>query len=779
MHLYQRLILVLAGSLLSLTNLSGCGEKTVAGPPSSSKLEESAVCIGCHDGNSTASAKRVSKTTGKLISEEWKLSGHNTQNGASCSDCHEPAPGHPNSCNRCHGGTPTGTAAVHDVTVNADAAGKCAKCHTKNGGFKSSLQAHFGDDASNPASYVSRQYEQNCRKCHNPHDTASARNYLKNWAGSAHGTTVNLPVEKGADNLDDAEYIRILARQEFDYKTLGTTLPANLALSDNNNGKSQVCVRCHTTTGYINYVKSGFKDVKPFGDPSDQSKELTNCNACHDNGNEVAYGYKLRTVPQVTSFYNFSSKNPAPSTVPPTPGSAMSGGKITGFGLTYPDVGASNMCVVCHSGRTAGILIKMADARGIELDKNQGRITNHFRGASEMLFRPTDKNGNSIGMAFEFYSSGSAKLQGYSNIAFTHDIIGTTRTNPNRVEGTQGMASDSRGYGPCIGCHLNLKDELKGSQTSHSFLPVNSDASSTFRNTFVNPSNPITTTVSKSCAACHSDNGEVEWELSGIDPATGETYQLLELQRQQYKAAVKAFARLMAFAVDSRLPTAADMATPRTPSNTSTRNNRVWADSEGRPGTPATVTYKDATTGKTVLKDLANWYGSNSGGGIRLQPWLRTATSNGGAKPTATLVDGSSFTSNLDYYVLGARFTDPLNGNNYPLRNASYTMGAVYNFFMFYYDPGAFAHNRRYAKRVIFDSMDWLDDGRLNKSVCNPKTNLSKYPTGTFTGLNEYELIGENDRFRYSTYLTDKERFQAGYYLCNSIDPGDHRPRAK
>jgi hypothetical protein len=44
-------------------------------------------------------------------------------------------------------------------------------------------------------------------------------------------------------------------------------------------------------------------------------------------------------------------------------------------------------------------------------------------------------------------------------------------------------------------------------------------------------------------------------------------------------------------------------------------------------------------------------------------------------------------------------------------------MGAAFNFNLLEHDPGAFVHNRMYAKRLIYDSLDWLDDGVMNYSV--------------------------------------------------------------
>ena len=40
-------------------------------------------------------------------------------------------------------------------------------------------------------------------------------------------------------------------------------------------------------------------------------------------------------------------------------------------------------------------------------------------------------------------------------------------------------------------------------------------------------------------------------------------------------------------------------------------------------------------------------------------------------------------------------------------------MGAAFNFSLLKHEPGAFAHNRVYAKRLIFDSVDYLQHGAV------------------------------------------------------------------
>lgn len=65
-------------------------------------------------------------------------------------------------------------------------------------------------------------------------------------------------------------------------------------------------------------------------------------------------------------------------------------------------------------------------------------------------------------------------------------------------------------------------------------------------------------------------------------------------------------------------------------------------------------------------------------------------------------------------------------------------MGAAFNANLLIHDPGGFAHNRFYAKRLIWDSIDFIDDGNvLNNSV--PATLITVLPAGpTLTGAQAY-----------------------------------------
>lgn len=400
--------------------ISGCGGGADPQLSAVSKLAASQECIGCH-------AEALSPGTGLIISEEWQASTHNTGNGAGCADCHDPAPGHPNLCDSCHGGggKPTGD----EVARNPDAAGKCAKCHGlsfPNDVMLRLAPQHFGNMTASAlntryrASYVSSRYISHCTYCHNPHDTGSAIVKARQWAESPHGDT------------------RAGAYSAYDFKTRGSAPPMSISFEAN-------CVRCHTTTGFLNFVKSGFLDVHTWGRDSDKTKEVTGCDACHDNGAGRSYSYQVRSVPAATIYYNYSSAKTFPTV------------KLNNSATVYPNAGPSNVCMPCHTGRGIGRMIKDAAALGLNF-ANANSPGAHYRPAGANLFQVS---------GYEF------DTRSYVNPQFLHSSIG--------MSNTRGTGSK----GPCITCHMS-------SDNSHLFLPVTLDATQV-----------ITGVISTTCVRCH------------------------------------------------------------------------------------------------------------------------------------------------------------------------------------------------------------------------------------------------------------------------------------
>ena len=577
--------------------LAGCGSNTSPNLTTVSTLEDSLPCISCHQSSA------VSSVTGESITASWQQSAHNTASsanrsgkGASCADCHEPEAGHPNSCSICHGGgTPSNSPLVQH---NPDRSMKCDRCHNLASTVHPLDSKHYNPSSAHfnnyTASFVSSRFIGNCRGCHDPHSTTSHMKENREWSESGHGDHTAQPWNY------------------YDFKTLGTKSPASPA-----NSVASDCVRCHTATGYINYVTSSFKNISGWGKQNingrfpatyntvDTSKQVLACPACHDDGKGNSYSYMVRQVAPVTAYYNYSS----PQT------------KKMLISFPYPDLSNSNVCVACHSGRQIGATVSAAGTGAVPDGINLG-ITPAW---SSLDFR-------NIGFVNSHYLTAGATVfsvsgyhfpgQTYENPLFEHDQIG------------MGNYKGTGNKGPCVTCHMS-------SPTKHRFLPITRAEGKW---------SPITGIISSACDSCHPSprnwSATTLQELkSGYEAALAALYQQLRLRGFYFSAHNPYF-----FTADYDESYIEATASPHCQKNLVTKN---WQ-------TDGTSTFSwNSTTNSCV-----------------------SAVSTAGIAATGV--------------------------NN---------MGAAFNYNMLEHDPGAFAHNSHYVKRLIYDSIDWLDNNLMDDST--------------------------------------------------------------
>jgi hypothetical protein len=627
----------IAGSLCLaaiLCTLIGCSENNLTGP-GVTKLVQSQACFSnnCHQ-------NAVSPGTGNNIAQEWMLSVHNTSNAAGCADCHDPAPGHPNSCNLCHGGTPSGAPldTCTDVTVNPDSAGKCNKCHCKpnialnlgvsnfttttyDGVSLDTMYQHYS--TGHHGNFVATNYQLYCRKCHNPHDTTTAKPMQQQWARSGHGSTTN-----------------IFVTSNIDFKTRGSALPPAT------NYAGSYCVRCHTTTGYINFVTSGFTNLQSLPDLNglryeyptnaaitsstyqDTSREMINCDSCHSDGrvnDGSAYSGRLRNVPAVFIYYPYSSPHPAGS---PTI-------RLT-YEVQYYSLNDSNICMPCHSGRDVGNVIKAADTAG---------LFNYVI--------PAGTSGPSGITPHEFASG--ANLQGQSGFLFFDSSMYTVNPSHSNV----GIALNLATEGPCIVCHMT-------NDRSHYFSPVNWGSYSTVSSSIKN-----VLSEQSVCSICHYPGTTV----AGADPNL-RTAAFMNTERDSYRAAV------------------------------------------------------------LVLNGLL----------------------------MSSKVNGSSLTPNNNWKIFG-NYTVAASGPS-KIRAGAYTMGAYFNYSLFFNDPAGYTHNPIYSKQLIYDSIDWLvDNSKTFSPGANPATVYAAVKNATMPTL----PFSSNGLTYSGPYTTD----QALNFICKGYQSGD------
>lgn len=606
---------LLAGWLVALllpAVLVGCGGVSGSDTTANAVAKSTSCFSPSHVGQCHATS--VSPGTNAPIVAEWQNSIHFSSNVAGCVDCHEAQSNH--FCGQCHGG------ASSQPVSNPDQSGKCLKCHGlghPEDRMVTKAPQHFGNLTTSQAnityraSYVSANYVGKCRKCHNPHDPSTAFAYNVNWAQSGMGDTLANP------------------RTRFEFKARGNTAGAAFSYGNSQSAtqfptlpeQKLYCVRCHTTTGYINFVSSGFTNVSPFPtvvdaerDAVDKTKEVTGCDACHDDGNGTTYSWKLRRVPTVTVFYNHRNLTNSNNI------------DITNNALTYPDAGSSNMCIPCHSGRQNGNVIKLIAQGGFSNFTSLARVGAHDLAGAASLFKQ-------VGYEFEGLD--------YSNKpTYRHEDVGMAT----------GGATPK---GPCITCHLNTFDKAQ----SHLFEAVKTVADPTVKSAAFG--SIITDVVSKTCATanCHvASTPNIPWT----------TVEQLQAKKAGFYAAMQALLEWQAIA------------------GTVTRIDRNQ--------TPHSPTY------------TSKW--------IRLR------------------VNGVPVT------------LAPSTGHTFPWAD---NMGATFNYDALRNDPGAFAHNDVYTKRLVFDSLDWLKqaDPTLT-SVAQALDNLAAgaYNTRTFAGAGTTQINSGN-----------------------------------
>lgn len=635
------IITIISGALLTMTGCGGSsgGVVTVASPTASDE------CIACHATNS----RSISSTSGAKITEQWQLSAHNTAKGAGCMDCHTNAHFHDNvtscrschatahsnngtSCNFCHGGGSKEVANctschlnVHsianmnksscdrchggDIPVdvamkNPDFAGKCFGCHKNGSNFRRYTAVtvkHFNNfTGSNfhPAMYVTLSFQNSCTSCHEPHNPLKGLGSAerKAWAKSGHGN------------------VNALAFASRDFKNY----------FDKASG-SYACIRCHTSTGYSNYLSANWTTPFPsatWASAGDSGREAIGCPTCHIKGR-----FAVKSPPAYIAPYN-GNLNPK----------------------TFPNAGESNLCIACHSGRESeDSFASFSNYTNVSF-KNS-----HYKAGAALMYMAVGfRSFTSLDTVIPastpttyrktlYPDNTTVPTYGISGgVSSTHRKLGTTLINGDSHNTAFFVPGVADGNGPCVTCHLNVKGVNKRAATGHSWA-IDANA------------------FNQLCINCHDEEAGV--------PLTGTNFQTLFLEEQAV-GFIDALG-LISYLLET--------------------NYKIRYNPDAY---PYFFDLDKDPAGKTAVKD---WTRSKMFGGVYNQ-------------------------------VLGKR-----------------VMGAAFNLNLLKKDKAAFAHSRTYTRRLIFDTIDYLDDRTLNFSsgttaiaydpVKFGKNATNAYTDGTLTTL--------------------------------------------
>ena len=365
------------------------------------------------------------------------------------------------------------------------------------------------------------------------------------------------------------------------------------------------CQQCHTATGNSNFMKAQVAGTVYIAENNDFShlagwtatnktsgqNELLYCWGCHD---DVEKGTLL--APLDKGITTFGWKDPT--------------GTI--FVKSLPNLGNSNICMGCHSGRgnietlmgqgftpNPAAPLFITDATTFSTPKPTATATaTHYMNAGATIFNAITKVG------YEF------PALDYAHPAFRHDS-----TN-------------------CVACHMK-------SASSHSFSVAVKDAITGAMTTLK---------TQATCDGCHSV------------PAMTTT--LLQHAADGYEDALAVF--------NAALTTKGYIWTPNHPYFMFDFNgDKVLDDTDKR------YTFTDPTT------KVVSYHVTPPGDAIEAGGWKDVVNDN--------IIDSK------DSVVVSPHW--PVQGD----------LGAAHNYNYLHHEAGAYAHNSKYAKRLIFDSIDWLD----------------------------------------------------------------------
>ena len=551
-----------------------------------------------------------------------------------------------------------------------------------------------------------------CTVCHNPH---GVNNINQEWAASAHSARFTLGKDPQGYFSD--------AWSHYNWSCDKTSTAGCGSFGSPSDRRS--CQRCHTTSGFKAYSdalgtgNSSLATQIRLGQlstivtyTSGWKPEMLKCNGCHTD-----FKGTLRNPGTITAVYNYST----------TTNNITYG--VSNASYAYPDANKSNVCLACHTGLESGETIKnlsLSTAPSITTMDNVGFINSHYLTGGGTVFTAT---------GYEFDE------RSYTNpTSYQHDHIGMSDF---RSTGTNG---------PCVGCHMSRPNK----NGNHLYLPV-----SRFDRVRYNAG-----TVNVTQGSAIVTGTTTTWTSGGIDTATdqflgpdGRTYLIASVDSNAqitltspYRGSSAAGQVYVIAREGKRITGIASEAcfnchaggtsalveqlnVEREMFEASLTALERFLDTRG-------ICFVEAYPYFHKLRTSAGTVSVTAGGTVvtGTLTTFQTATVTASADQFRT-ADGNNYeiqsvdsetqitlkTSYRGLAVSGAPYTIMMTGSANAVTDWDITdrgvtygknfMGSAFNFNLLEHDPGAYVHNRTYVKRLIYDSIDWLDDARMNNSV--------------------------------------------------------------
>lgn len=677
---FKKLSIMLLSAVSLAALLGGCGSSSKEGTASLTGSSVASVgdtaCIQCH------SAVKDPLTGDSLITQYQNSSPHKVvNNGNGCEACHGGGAQHngvgpiafpkPNAdrCATCHTGTNSNTAFATSNHAQDDThlSGTCVRCHQHEGAILSNISGITGDDtvfATNPMpAYTGAYTNIKCETCHEHGGglrSILAKNALsQNVAWNPSKTT-------GAKNNQFNLCTSCHTLYNFD----GSKLLANGVVSVNGSVTGKV-VSKHAADGDWNriLISTHYDDASTDNKIEGYNIRMKGANPCFDcHGHEAkAETRAVMTDPTKSTIHTDWAQ------------SAHAGGLLT---KKYKSNGAA-------APTLASVL-----AAGVE-DEPVGNAWVHY---------PWSKTSERATCQRCHTATGAAN---YLNNPAGYD---PAKNDFSHLSGwTAAAGSKQKEVLYCWGCHTNAG---KGTLRAPGAITAKYTGSSY---TFPNLAG------SNICMTCHVEQENGDTIKAKTDPGTNlgfiNSHYLTAggtlFGTSGYEYAGKDYANPAYFAHDkigSKAAAGTGSNGPCAGCHMTTPNSHKFDNVTKTAGVITALTSSACITCHSGDHGAALAAGSADAAAF-LETEKHHYHAALDALNAALTAKGVVFTPGYPYFALKNW------AGVYPAANWKDTMGAAFNYNLLHHEPGAYAHNRVYTKRLIFDSIDFIDNGVLDGTI--------------------------------------------------------------
>jgi hypothetical protein len=702
----------LCASLLIATVFAGCGTENKEGASLSTvaKVDEAA-CAQCH-----GSARE--KLTGRVIYDDYALSVHALK-AVGCQDCHGggaqhngvgpipfPKPGH-EQCKSCHDADQLVTnyaSSQHFNAATEDGEELCNRCHTHQGAVLAAQFGYTGDksvmDAKvNAPGAITGAESIKCNTCHLTHKPQE----LRVDAGWAPSTTVG-----AATNNGNAQYK--LCTQCHTYIN-----PAGQLVASGNNGTASF----YHNTAWNRVIAATHYDNPATGVGLSSTKiegyvmRTNMANPCFD-----CHGHESKTNTNILSRdanRNYVRITPEPTIYTDWAQSAHAGGLLA---QKYAAVDAYPKKANGTYDRSAGMLDAVM-AAGV--DGNSGPAWEHYNwdassriscarchtatGAATFLDSVAAYNKRPASDTSRF--QGNTTWYNASNLTFNHLKDWTLATGSPQNEVLY-----------CWGCHTNAGT---GAIRNPGRMPAEYafNNTSTAKSTFPNVSS------SNLCLACHGGRAGGTDIMAVTDAAISAPK---SFTNSHYLGAGASLFKAIGYEYTGR----------EYANSSSFQHDKLGSAAVPNTGTSGPCVACHMGNGSKPANHkfkLAGFGGGTCGTAGACHTSLTQAELDEEKEhyetalfALSTLLKDKGFTwvPSSPYFAATNNYTVWTTGT-VTAEQGRKTLGAAFNLNYLLHEPGGYAHNRYYIKRLLIDSIDFMNNGVLEPLTTVTYNNRTYY----------------------------------------------------